>query len=210
MRLAFVCLLAACGEGGPAFKHPIPDSAFDAPPAKAAHCAATFGAELTDAFGRLDGTVLAVIPPGYQGCAQPNSTHVVVQVMVNGAAYRMVANVLSTSNDPMVYLDEVAAPLAGPAWAEGWHPDAQLDYVTTLGVTKSQFTIADEATAAARIYDMLELDRTVSIFATSSGPPQADSAHLIHRNATNADGAIVLSPDTAPHYLLTAFAEQSF
>ena len=107
-------------------------------------------------------------------------------------------------------LDEVDAPLAGPAWAEGWHPDAQLDYVTTLGVTKSQFTEADEAAAAARIYDMLELDQPISVFATSSGPPQADSAHLIHRNATNADGAIVLSPDTAPHYLLTAFDEQSF
>jgi hypothetical protein len=130
--------------------------------------------------------------------------------MVGGAAYRMVVNVLSTSNQPHVFLDELDAPLSGPAWGEGWHPDAQLDYVTTLHVMKSQFTEADEAGAAARVYDMLELGERISIFATSSGPPQADSAHLIHRNAPNADGAIVLHPDTAPHYLLTAFAEQSF
>jgi hypothetical protein len=201
-----VLFLAACGS--PAA---MPDAVVsDGTPAKAVDCAATFGAELTDAFGRLDGTLLAVIPPNYQGCAQPNSTHAVVQVMVDGAAYRMVVNVLSTSDQPMVYLGETDAALAGGVWAEGWHPGFQLDYVTTLGVTKSQFTLADEAAASARVYDSLELGQHVSIFATSSGPPQADSAHLIHRNATNADGAIVLNPETAPHYLLTAFDEQSF
>ena len=205
MRVACV-LLIACGGGSA-----MPDAVVtDGTPAKAVDCAASFGAELTDSFGRLDGTLLAVIPPNYQGCAQPNSTHAVVQVKVGGAAYRMVVNVLSTSNQPMVYLGEVDAALAGGAWADGWHPGFQLDYVTTLGVTKSQFTLADEATAAARVYDNLELGQHVSIFATSSGPPRADSAHIIHRNATNADGAIVLHPETAPHYLLTAFDEQSF
>ncbi|MEP6863120.1 MAG: hypothetical protein ABJE66_21010 [Deltaproteobacteria bacterium] len=199
-------LLAACGS--PAA---MPDAyTGDSTPVKAVACATSFGAALTNSFGRLDGTLLAVIPPNYQGCAQPNSTHTVVQVMVGGAAYRMVVNVLSTSNQPHVYLGEVDARLAGPAWAEGWHPDAKLDYVTTLGVMKSQFTEADEASAAARIYDMLVPGDPISVFATSSGPPQADSAHLVHRNSTNADGAIVLHPATSPHYLLTAFDEQSF
>ena len=41
---------------------------------------------------------------------------------MGGAAYRMVVNVLSTSNQPHVYLGEVDAPLAGPTWAEGWRP----------------------------------------------------------------------------------------
>jgi hypothetical protein len=201
-----VVFLVACGSS-PA----LPDAfATDGTPAKAVDCAATFGAELTAGFGRLDGTLLAVIPPGYQGCAQPNSTHAVVQVMVDGAAYRMVVNVLSTSNEPRVYLGEIDAALAGGAWAEGWHLGYPLDYVTTLGVTRSQFTLADEATAAARVYDHLELGQHVSVFATSGGPPQADSAHLIHRNATNADGAIVLQPETAPHYLLTAFDDTDF
>jgi hypothetical protein len=204
MRCGLV-LLVACG-GSPA----VPDAVVvDGTPVKAVDCAASFGAELTAGFGRVDGTLLAVIPPNYQGCAQPNSTHAVVQVMVDGAAYRMVVNVLSTSNEPRVYLGETDAALAGGAWAEGWHVGYQLDYVTTLGVAKSQFTLSDEAAATARVYN-LELDQHISVFATSGGPPQADSAHLIHRNATNADGAIVINPETAPHYLLTAFDDSNF
>jgi hypothetical protein len=203
MRCGLV-LVVACGSS-PA----VPDAVVDGTPVKAVDCAETFGAELTAGFGRVDGTLLAVIPPNYQGCAQPNSTHAVVQVMVDGAAYRMVVNVLSTSNEPRVYLGETDAALAGGAWAEGWHLGYQLDYVTTLGLTKSQFTLSDEATATARVYN-LELGQHISVFATSGGPPQADSAHLIHRNATNADGAIVINPETAPHYLLTAFDDSNF
>jgi hypothetical protein len=100
--------------------------------------------------------------------------------------------------------------LAGPPWADGWHTDAPLDYVATLGVTKSQLTESDEDQAVARVETALELGDRVSVFATSSGGTEADSAHLVHRNATNQDGAIVLHPDTAPHYLLTAFSEQTF
>lgn len=206
-KLALV-LLASCGGA----ETTTPDSGVDAAdiPAKAANCATTFGDALTDSFGRVDGTVLAVIPPNYQGCAQPNLTHAVVQVTVNGAAYRMVVNVLSTSNQPMVYLGETNAPLAGGAFAEGWHPGFSLDYVTTLGVSKTSFTLADQATAAARVYDMIEVGQPISVFATSGGPPQADSTHLIHRNKPNEDGAIVLDPLGSPHYLLTAFDNQSF
>ena len=204
MRIG-VLFLVACGSS-----HASPDATSDGTPAKAVNCATSFGAELTNSFGRVDGTLLAVIPPNYQGCAQPNSTHAVVQVMVDGSAYRMVVNVLSTSNQPMVYLGETDAALAGGAWAEGWHPGYQLDYTTTLGVTKSQFTLADEATAANRVYDMLTLGDHISVFATSGGPPQADSAHDIHFYAKDADGAIVLNPETAPHYLLTAFDDSNF
>jgi hypothetical protein len=192
---------AACGSSKSTVT---PDAAVD----KAAACASTFGAGLTNAFGRLDGTVLAVVEPGNMTCAMPNSTHVVLEVTVNGDAYRMVANVLSTSNDPHVWLGETDAPLVGDAWAEGWHPGPQLDYVSTLHVTKTQFTEGDETAAVARLQDKLQIGAKISVYATSQNSPS--SAHLIHRNATNADGAIVLDPDTAPHYLLTAFPEQSF
>ena len=59
------------------------------------------------------------------------------------------------------------------------------------------------------ITDELELGARISVFATA-GSTEPDSAHLVHRNATNADGAIVVNPDTAPHYLLMRFDEQSF
>lgn len=207
--LVVAVLLAACGSSSPA-THDAAVDAVDAAPlpdGKASACASTFGSALTSAFGRLDGTILAVVEPGNMACAMPNSTHVIIEVTANGAAYRMVANVLSTSSDPHVWLDEIDAPLAGDAWAEGWHPGLTLDYVTTLQVAKTAFTQADQAAAVARFESELVPGARVSVYATSSG---GDSAHLIHRNATNQDGAVVLAPDTAPHYLLTAFPEQTF
>jgi hypothetical protein len=191
--------MTACGSSSPA-----PDAAIDASADavdKSAACADTFGSALTDAFGRLDGTVLAIVSPGNQTCAQPNSTHVVVQLTMNGAAYRMVANI-------DVLTAELDEPLAGPAWSEGWHTDAPLDYATTLSVASSTFSTP--ADPVAFITDRIDVGARLSIYATSSGGTKADSAHLIHRNVTDADGAIVLTPDTAPHYLLFRFDNQSF
>src|SRR5450432_3613923 len=91
---------------------------------KAGPCASMFGTALTPAFGRIDGTVLAVVPPGDQACALPNATHLVVQVTMGGAAYRLVVDVLSNQGSPDVLLDELDAPLVGGAWTEGWHTTA--------------------------------------------------------------------------------------
>jgi len=204
VRALCLVLLAACGSSPGATIDAHADVPVDS------LCASQFGSELTAAFGRLDGTVLGVVEPGNMTCAMPNSTHVVLEVTMHGAAYRMVVNVLSTSSDPHVWLDEVDAPLAGDPWQEGWHPGVQLDYVTTLQVAKTAFTQADEATAVARVKQQVVPGARVSVYATSSGGSTASSAHLIHRNATNMDGAIVISPDTAPHFLLTAFPEQAF
>ncbi|HEY1551904.1 MAG TPA: hypothetical protein VGG28_28960 [Kofleriaceae bacterium] len=204
MRKLGLLVLVACGS--PAPSHDASPDAYDG----AAACATSFGSALTDSFGRLDGTLLAIVPPGDDDCAQPNSTHVVVQVTAGGAAYRMVVNVVSEQGDPDVIVDDLDAALAGPAWSEGWHTDAPLDYVTTLGVTMAQFTSTTEAHAVARIEQALTIGAHISVYATSSGGSDAASAHLVHRNATDADGAIVLNPETAPHYLLSAFADQTF
>jgi hypothetical protein len=205
-----LALLAACRDAAPAQPDaPLSaaDARPDAPPDKAALCASTFGSSLTAAFGRLDGTILAVVPPDHPTCPMPNGTHVVLQVTMNNQAYRMVINVLSTSTDPHVWLGETDAPLAGEPWSEGWHPSIALDYVTTLGVTKSQFVESGELAAIARLEDALVIGAHVSVYATSSG---GASAHLVHRNLTGQDGAVVINPDTAPHYLLSAFPEQTF
>ena len=187
------------------------DAAVDGPLDKARDCAVVFGSSLTNSFGRLDGTVRAVVPPGNPSCPMPNGTHLVLQVTMAGETYRMVTNVLSDSGPPHVYLYELDAPLAGPAWAEGWHPGYQLDYTSTLHVTSDQFVPHDMATTVDMITDRIDLGTKVSVFATSSGGVNASGAHLIHRNLTNADGAIVIGPDTAtPHYILLRFDEQTF
>jgi len=211
-----VIAAVACGGGGTsvaqdaATDDAVADDAAGDDAGKASACASTFGNELTAAFGRLDGTVLAVVGPTDTQCALPNSDHLVVQVVMHGAAYRMVVNVLSSSSDPNVYLDEIDAPLAGGPFEEGWHPGYALDYVTTLGVHSDAFVPHAMAELVTLVTDEIDLGANISVYATSTGGTYADSAHLVHRNATNADGAIVIHPDTAPHYLLFRFGEQSF
>ena len=179
---------------------------------KSAPCVSTFGSALTAAFGRVDGTVVAVLPPNDQKCAAPNSTHMILEVMMGGAVYRMVVDVLSTSGSPDVLIDEIDAPLADGAWADGWHPGVQLDYVTTLGVHSPSFTPMHQADLVAKITWEIDLGAHISVFATSGGAAsEPDSAHLVHRNLTNADGAIVIHPEAAlPHYILLSFGEQTF
>src|SRR5436305_1469514 len=65
----------------------------------------------------------------------------------------------------------------------------------------------DGAELTQMVTDRLAPDAPVSVFASTSG---GDSAHLVHRNLTDQDGAIVVDPTGAPLYLLFAFADQSF
>jgi hypothetical protein len=209
MRLLAIalCVVAACSGSGPLPPDAgaLPQDAGGADASKAAACAATFGTELTAAFGRLDGTVLAVVGPTDTQCTMPNDDHLVVQVTMHGAAYRMVVNVAD------VYLAEASAPLAGGAFEEGWHPGYALDYVTTLGVHSDAFTLHPMAEMVALVTDAIELGAAISVYATSTGGTYSHSAHLVHRNDPDADGAIVLRPDTgSPRYLLFRFGDQAF
>jgi hypothetical protein len=179
---------------------------------KAKDCASTFGTELTNAFGRIDGTLLAVVAPQDTQCAQPNDDHLIVQVMMNQKAYRMVVNVLSSGADTKVRFAEVEHALPGPAWSEGWHAGAVLDYVSTLAVHSTVgFTPYEMSALITQVSDRLTLGAPISVYATSAGGTKADSAHLVHRNATNKDGAIVVDPKGAtPHFLLFHFPDQTF
>jgi hypothetical protein len=174
----------------------------------AAACTDTFGTALTNAFGRADGVVLAVLRPTDQQCPRPNSTHVIAEITFGGAAYRMVINIQSTRGNPNVFYLEHRAPLSGPAWSEGWHPGLSFDYATTLSLHSTQFTEVDAPTVTDRVLSRFRAGAKVSFFVTSSG---GDSAHLVHRNLPNQDGAIVIDPESAePTYLLFRFSDQSF
>lgn len=186
----------------------VAEAAADARVDLAAMCTDRFGTALTAAFGRVDGTVLAVLRPTDQQCPRPNSTHVIAEVTFGGAAYRIVINIQSTRGTPNVFFLEHSAPLVGPAWSEGWHPGLDFDYATTLSVRSTAFAEVDAATVTERMLARFRVGARVSFFTTSSG---GDSAHLVHRNATNRDGAIVIDPDTAtPTYLLVRFSDQTF
>jgi hypothetical protein len=183
---------------------------------KSATCvedAAAFGSALTSAFGRVDGTVVAVVPPGDEACALPNSTHLIIEVRMQGAIYRMVVDVLSNTSaadsGTDVFFYEEDAPLQAGAWAEGWYPGVVLDYAATMGLHSTQFAPMTEGDLVAKITSEIAIGAHVSVFATSGGG-ETNSAHLVHRNLANQDGAIVINPETAPHYLLMRFAEDSF
>lgn len=179
-----------------------------APVDKAKDCAATFGSALTNAFGRVDGTVLAVVKPTDTQCPMPNNDHVILEVTMQGAVYRMVINVLSTGVDPDVRFLELDHAMVGTAWSEGWHTDAALDYAGDLGLHSGfDFAPVPFGKLVDRVTDDITLGEKVSVFCTSSG---GASSHLIHRNGQKHDGAIVLHPDTNPRWLVFHFADQSF
>lgn len=178
------------------------------PIGKAASCADTFGDALTDDFGRLDGTVLAVVKPTDVDCALPNSDHLIVQVTMNGAAYRMVVNIQSDFADPEVQYLAIAHALPAPAWSEGWHPGIHLGYATDFGVHSDEFVPHPLAELADIVTDEITIGQKISVYATSSG---GASAHKVHRNNGVLDGAIVLDPEAAePRVLLFHFSDQVF
>lgn len=204
-------LVAACGDSS----SDSPDAAVDASSAdagKEAACASTFGAALTNAFGRVDGTVIAVVAPGIQSCAMPNSDHLVVQVEFGGDVYRMVVNVQSNGADPDIRLRSLTAPLPAPAFAPGWHPGLTLDYADDLGVhSGTGWDARPLADAAAEVAAAIDVGTPISVYATSSGGTYAHSAHLVHRNGGAHDGALVIDPTGAnPTWHLFSFADQTF
>lgn len=175
-------------------------------------CAATFGDKLTAGFGRIDGILYAVQKPSDKQCAMLNGDHVIVQVLMNGAVYRLVVNVLATGADTKIRIAEMPHALPAPAYAEGWHTDAPLDYLTSLGAhADASFTAATLDEGVTRVAALLDpkIGAPISIYGTS-GDGRPDSAHLIHRNLTNHDGAIVVNPTTNPTFMLFHFATQTF
>lgn len=199
------------GDGGRIDAEPPDTSAPEAGVSKASACASEFGNALTNSFGRVDGTVIAVVGTKDTQCALPNNDHIVIQVRMNGSVYRMVASVFSTRGDPNVGYLTKEAPLGAPGWEEGWHTDAVLDYVTSLGVHSTEFSPHPMAELESLVVSEIEVGARISVYSTSSGGDRANSSHLVHRNAAGKDGAIVVRPDTAnPKYLLFRFADQSF
>ena len=82
--------------------------------------------------------------------------------------------------------------------------------VTSLGAhSDGSFTPLVLADAVTKIAAEVKVGDLVSVYGTS-GDGRPESAHLIHRNAANQDGAIVVSPTTSTKFLLFHFDNQTF
>jgi hypothetical protein len=175
-------------------------------------CADAFGSELTAGFGRIDGTIYAVQKPTDTACTLPNRDHVVLQVLMHSAVYRLVINVQSdrAGADPKIRIATLDHALPSPPFAEGWHLPATLDYVTALGAhSDASFTALTLDEATTTIVSALKVGDPVAVYGTS-GAGRPESAHLIHRNAASQDGAIVINPTTSPAFMLFHFDNQTF
>lgn len=201
-------------DAGPVTPEPTADGGVTGDAGLTGVCASAFGDQLTPGFGRIDGVVYAVQKPSDTDCTQPNGDHVIIQVLMNGAVYRLVTNVKSDrpAADPRVQmLVKSGVPLPAPAFAEGWHtgPDVWIDYVRHFDVHAEQFAPHEMDPLVADIAARIHVGDPISIYA-QSGAGRPESAHLVHRNGRGKDGAIVLQPTTDPTYLLFHFAEQQF
>jgi len=170
-------------------------------------CTSTFGSAMNTTFGRLDGYLVSIVNPGTSGCAS-DSTHVHLQIRVNGGIENIAVNVQSSSGNPNVDFLTINAPLSNGAWLEGWHPSQSFDFVTNLGVHSGSFTEMTPSQLITLVNNDLATANHISIFTTGF---DATGGHLIHRNPTNHDGALVVNPlSSSPQYLLFHFTTQTF
>ena len=164
-------------------------------------CTASFGTGLTASHGRLDGVLVAVVTRGGADRCPADSTHVHLQVRMNGAAYDIAVNIDG-------YEGEIDAPMPGGAYAEGWHP-MLLDYATDLNLHSTSFTRTGLDEVRARVQQQLTNANHISVFGT--GYDDLGGAHLIHREIPSHDGALVLDPlSPTPHWLVFRFDQDTF
>lgn len=190
------------GSGTPT-PTPTPTGTADGTPTRQA-CTSSFGNGISGAFGRLDGYLVSIVPPGSTSGCNDDGSHVHLQILMNGAIYDVAVNV----SDPAgVYFAERDLALPDGAWSEGFHSSDTLDYVA-LGLHSTDFTAYQESALSQMVESELATANHVSIFAT---PYNSSGIHLVHRNSGGNDGSIVINPlSSTAHALFFHFVDQTF
>src|SRR5262249_28719796 len=119
-----------------------------------------------------------------------DDNHIHLQVKVNGGIEDIAVNIASTFGNPDLDVLSINAALLGGAWSEGWHTGQTLDYVTSLGVHSGSFTEKTPTQLTSLIDSALASANHVSIFTTGFDPT---GGHLVHRQNSGHDGAIVIN-----------------
>lgn len=164
------------------------------------------GDALTTSFGRLDGILVAIVPPADGGGCQADLDHLHLQIRMNGDIYDVAVNVGENGIDD-VHSTTRELVMPGPAWQEGWHTVVSANYVT-LGLKSTDLPLKTSAQLVTEMMSDLDDANHISVFATGYGP---DGAHLVHRNGQSRDGLIVTQPLSRPaHVRMFAFDSQTF
>ena len=210
----WLALLFGCGDPSVMIDAAVPPNdgrihVDDGAPMRQA-CTSNFGAALTASptFGRLDGFLVAIVPPGGGAC-NADSSHVHLQVRMNGAIYDIaidVTDAISGVDDVHTVTKDIAMPVNTP-WSEGWHTGLLADYVA-LGVHSPELVFQAKSALVTTLMTDLATANHISIYATTYG---ADGAHLVHRNGGGHAGVIVTQPLSIPaHLRLFSFTDQAF
>ncbi len=169
-------------------------------------CTNNLGTGLGSQFGRMDGFLVAIVPPGNGGCnADPDHVH--LQVRMSGAIYDVAVDIGGMGGVQDVHTTTRELVMPGPAWSEGFHASVPTDYVA-LGVHAASLTLETRQMLASEIMTDLASANHVSIYAIPYGPT---GAHLVHRNGSGRDGMIVTQPLSTPSHLrMFSFTSQNF
>lgn len=167
-------------------------------------CTSNWGTALSAKHGRLDGYLVSIVPPSSTIGCNDDSSHVHLQVMMQGAIYDVAVDIGKTG-DNIFYVSK-DLPLANGAWTEGWHTTDGLSY-TSLGIGSAAFTRLSPAAASSTVEQALATVNHISVYGTGYS---ANGMHLIHYQSGN-DGALVLEPQSAtPRFLLFRFSSDTF
>ncbi len=207
-----ICLFAACGGGGASNDATgVTDAdVADGTPTRQA-CTSQFGTALpnTPTFGRLDGYLVAIVPPSNMSSCNADDSHVHLQIKMSGSIYDIAIDVTdaATGTDDVHTTTLDQAMPGGVAWAEGWHDGLADDYVS-LGVHSTDLPLDTKAEIVSALTTDLATANHLSVYATTYG---SDGAHLVHRDSAGHDGLVVTEPlSTPPHLRLFSFSDQTF
>lgn len=176
-------------------------------------CTSHFGTALpaTPTFGRLDGFLVSIVPPGDMHGCNDDDSHVHLQIEMHGEIYDIAVDVSDdeTGSDDVHSTTLEMVPPGDEPWTEGWHTGNELvtDYVA-LGLHSTDLPLFDKATLETTLETDLASANHISLYTTTYGD---DGAHLVHREGGGHDGLIVTNPLSWPsHVRFFCFSDQTF
>ena len=149
------------------------------------------GTAVNTSHGRLDGTLVYVLPVSGSNACNGDNSHVHLQIEVSGSVYDVAVDVGQTGDEVGFYLATMSVP--GGTWQEGWHGADTLSY-PSLGLKSTELPLASPDAVAAAIESNLAETSKISVFCT--GYSQGNGCHDVHyENGNGKDGAIMLESD---------------
>jgi hypothetical protein len=180
----------------------VPDAADDDAAARNATCtplSAQTGTLVDTDHGRLDGTLVYVVPISGPSKCNGDNAHVHLQIEVSGSVYDVAVDVGAVGDEVGTYQESLAIP--GGAWAEGWHGTDTIGY-PALGLKSASFPVAAPADVATQVEALLENTSKISVFCTGYTPGDNGCHDVHYENGSDEDGAIVLDPTAATSPIL--------